>query len=77
MCPGSFIGPGTLWARRMNIGRVLVKSWGVTAFLSHTFGGVAEWLKAAVLKTAEGESLPGVRIPPPPPKKMRKGGRVV
>ena len=30
-------------------------------------GGVAEWSKAAVLKTAVGASLPGVRISPPPP----------
>ena len=28
---------------------------------------MAEWSNAAVLKTVEGESLPGVRIPPPPP----------
>src|SRR5215204_4925744 len=30
-------------------------------------GGVAEWLKAPVLKTGRGESLSRVRIPPPPP----------
>ncbi len=30
-------------------------------------GGVAEWSKAAVLKTADGASCPGVRISPPPP----------
>lgn len=30
-------------------------------------GWVAEWFKAAVLKTAEGASLPWVRIPPHPP----------
>src|SRR6266542_3752667 len=30
-------------------------------------GGVAEWFKAAVLKTAVPETVPGVRIPPPPP----------
>ena len=30
-------------------------------------GGVAEWLNAAVLKTVERASVPGVRIPPPPP----------
>ena len=28
---------------------------------------MAERFNAAVLKTVEGESLPGVRIPPPPP----------
>lgn len=28
---------------------------------------MVEWFKAAVLKTAEGESSPGVRIPLPPP----------
>jgi hypothetical protein len=32
-----------------------------------TTGWVAEWSKAAVLKTAEGASPPGVRIPPHPP----------
>ena len=30
-------------------------------------GGVAEWLKAAVLKTVRPERVSGVRIPPPPP----------
>ncbi len=30
-------------------------------------GRVAEWFKAAVLKTAVGVSLPWVRIPPLPP----------
>ena len=30
------------------------------------FGGVAEWSMAAVLKTVERVSVPGVRIPPPP-----------
>jgi hypothetical protein len=29
-------------------------------------GGMAEWLKAAVLKTVERETVPGVRIPLPP-----------
>ena len=32
-----------------------------------TIGWVAEWSNAAVLKTAVGVSLPGVRIPPHPP----------
>jgi preprotein translocase subunit SecE len=31
-------------------------------------GEVAEWSIAAVLKTASGESLTGVRIPPSPPE---------
>lgn len=30
-------------------------------------GGMAEWPIAAVLKTAEAERSPGVRIPLPPP----------
>jgi hypothetical protein len=30
-------------------------------------GEVAEWFKAAVLKTVEAERLPGVRIPSSPP----------
>ena len=33
-----------------------------------TVGRVAEWFKAAVLKTAVGESSPWVRIPPLPPR---------
>ena len=32
-------------------------------------GGVAEWFKAAVLKTAVPGRVPGVQIPPPPPSK--------
>ena len=37
-------------------------------------GQVAEWFKAAVLKTAVGESSPWVRIPPcPPPIRPKKG----
>lgn len=38
-------------------------------------GGMAEWLKAAVLKTVKGESSSRVRIPLPPraPKTTRKG----
>jgi hypothetical protein len=30
-------------------------------------GGMCEWLKQAVLKTAVPERVPGVRIPLPPP----------
>ena len=30
------------------------------------YGGVVEWLITAVLKTAEPERVPGVRIPAPP-----------
>src|SRR5918994_2974197 len=37
-----------------------------------TCGGVAERLKAAVLKTAVGASPPWVRIPPPPPSRFSK-----
>ena len=33
-------------------------------------GGMAEWLKAAVLKTVDGETRPGVRIPLPPPNSI-------
>ena len=32
------------------------------------FGGMAEWFKAAVLKTVEPVRVPGVRIPLPPPE---------
>jgi len=38
----------------------------------HVFGGVAERSKAAVLKTADGASHPGVRISPPPLKLFRR-----
>ena len=31
-------------------------------------GGMAEWLKAVVLKTTVGVTSPGVRIPLPPPE---------
>ena len=37
----------------------------------HGLGGVAEWLKAPVLKTGNGATRSGVRIPPPPPHKIR------
>ena len=36
---------------------------------TRVLGGVAEWSKAAVLKTADGASCPGVRIPSPPPRR--------
>lgn len=39
-------------------------------------GQVAEWFKAAVLKTAVGESLPWVRIPPCPPAPPCYAGRM-
>ena len=37
-------------------------------------GGVAEWSKAAVLKTAVLARVPGVRIPSPPPRKKAERG---
>ena len=40
-----------------------------------TVGRVAEWFKAAVLKTAVGESPPWVRIPPLPPMNLLKLSR--
>ncbi len=39
----------------------------VTPLVGARCGQVAEWFKAAVLKTAVGESSPWVRIPPCPP----------
>ena len=39
---------------------------GEILLASHRSGGVAEWSKAAVLKTAVLERAPGVRIPSPP-----------
>ena len=38
-------------------------------------GRVAEWFKAAVLKTAEGATLPWVRIPPAPPFPSNEASR--
>jgi preprotein translocase subunit SecE len=38
---------------------------------------VAEWSIAAVLKTASGESLTGVRIPPSPPEKRERRRRKI
>ena len=40
-------------------------------------GGMAEWLKAAVLKTVSGVTRSGVRIPLPPPEKKRVSCRPV
>ncbi len=37
---------------------------------SHSRGGMCEWLKQAVLKTAVRETVPGVRIPLPPPRSL-------
>src|SRR5881275_1579561 len=40
-------------------------------------GEVAEWFKAAVLKTAVGSRPPWVRIPPcPPPEPSRRSSRI-
>ena len=36
-------------------------------------GGMAEWLMAAVLKTAVPERVSGVRIPLPPPRSIERG----
>ena len=36
------------------------------------YGGMAEWLKAAVLKTVRRESVSRVRIPVPPPSHSGK-----
>jgi hypothetical protein len=35
-------------------------------------GGMCEWLKQAVLKTAVRETVPGVRIPLPPPRSLNR-----
>src|SRR5579863_693644 len=36
----------------------------------YSSGGMCEWLKQAVLKTAVRETVPGVRIPLPPPDSL-------
>ena len=41
---------------------------GIESVQKNIFGGMAEWLKAAVLKTVKGESSSRVRIPLPPHK---------
>src|SRR5689334_16214376 len=38
-------------------------------------GGMAERFKAAVLKTVDGETRPGVRIPLPPPVQLSRDGK--
>src|ERR1700680_4023313 len=40
---------------------------GVVNWVKASPGGMCEWLKQAVLKTAVPETVPGVRIPLPPP----------
>ncbi len=40
--------------------------------LPYLVGGMCEWLKQAVLKTAVRETVPGVRIPLPPPSNWYK-----
>ena len=44
--------------------RVLITLRAISYFGN---GGMAEWLMAAVLKTVDGETRSGVRIPLPPP----------
>src|SRR5438270_7664476 len=39
-------------------------------------GGMREWLKRAVLKTAVPETVPGVRIPLPPPRTCQAGNNI-
>ena len=39
-------------------------------YRKYSRGGMREWLKRAVLKTAVRETVPGVRIPVPPPSSL-------
>ncbi len=48
---------------------------GPGAAARRLIGGVGEWLKPAVLKTAERSRVPGVRIPPPLPLAAAKPSR--
>ena len=67
---------------RINLGLTKDEAWNAQAAAelkqllaeaetleNRLLGKVAEWLKALVLKTSEGASLPWVRIPPFPPLK--------
>jgi hypothetical protein len=52
---------------------IKLPQWRATRNLQQTiYGEMAEWFKAAVLKTAVGVSLPWVRIPLSPPNKISK-----
>jgi hypothetical protein len=50
-------------------GLAATAAYGGSLASESTIGGVAEWFKAAVLKTAVLARVPGVRIPSPPPAK--------
>ena len=49
--------------------------WGALPLPIAQCGEMAEWLKAPVLKTGDGETHPGVRIPLSPPV-LEVGARV-
>jgi hypothetical protein len=52
--------------KRLN-GKAIMTGGPALLHYSLTRGGMCEWLKQAVLKTAVRETVPGVRIPLPPP----------
>src|SRR5690606_5832411 len=52
-------------------------TFALAAASGQTDGQVAEWFKAAVLKTAVGASPPWVRIPPCPPSLPRRGASIL
>ena len=56
------------WAATASCGIMGVRRFGAAS------GGMAEWFKAAVLKTVVRETVPGVRIPLPPPVPLRFTG---
>ncbi len=59
---------GVAWEKRERKICFLNKSaFQAMPFAQFQDGEVAEWLKAAVLKTVERLRVPGVRIPPSPP----------
>ena len=61
----SCIGKGVGRILRLDRARVMGKKVFFLSFSDN--GGVAEWLKAVVLKTIDGVSRPGVQILSPPP----------
>jgi hypothetical protein len=54
-------------SRMSDVDQALADECPRLGFRIRSYGGVAEWFKAPVLKTVERASAPWVRIPPPPP----------
>jgi hypothetical protein len=53
--------------RHMQVADTSLQNRKAAKLAKQRCGGMCEWLKQAVLKTAVRETVPGVRIPLPPP----------